>query len=187
MSPIFRRVSRNCWESKQQNPDIGMPKPERSPQAEWQERGRLRPRVYFEQRGTRGPRRPMPLGFDSGAPDSVVPVNALPWRRDSSRDPKLNLKLARRSRALRYCRASPDESKSSWHWTKAPLHQRPARRGYFGFFTSSGGFFLSAFITSSIARSSCGSPPLAISEGSSITAISGSTPWPSMIHSPFVL
>ena len=52
----------------------------------------------------------MPLGFEraevdlknregpvgrntdkSGAHDSVVPVSALPWRRDSSRDPKLNL------------------------------------------------------------------------------------------------
>ena len=54
--------------------------------------------------------------------------------------------------------------------------QRPARIGYLGFLTTGGGFFFRSFRISSMPRSSCGSPPLAMSAGSSTTLISGSTP-----------
>jgi hypothetical protein len=55
-------------------------------------------------------------------------------------------------------------------------HYRPARNGYFGLRGSTGGDFFSAAMTSSIARSSCGSLPLARIDGSSTTGMSGSTP-----------
>ena len=77
----------------------------------------------------RGRHRPMPLGFESaevdlktemapserntdnsGAHDSVVPVNALPCRRDSSRDPKLNLNS--HDGVVRSAIVHPDENKS---------------------------------------------------------------------------
>lgn len=53
---------------------------------------------------------------------------------------------------------------------------RAHRTGYSGLGTRSGGFSSSAARTSSMARSSCGSPPLAISDGLSTTSMSGSTP-----------
>src|SRR5439155_11636550 len=64
---------------------------------------------------------------------------------------------------------------------------RPARSGYLGFFACTGGFLRSDFMTSVTALSSSGSSPLHMREGSSMTVMSGSTPWPSMIHSPLVL
>jgi hypothetical protein len=80
--------------------------------------------------------------------------------------------------------AHPDQTNLYSQRKKRSVRYRPARTGYFGFLISAGGVFLSAFMTSSIARSSCGSRPLAMSEGSSTTVISGSTPRPSMIQSP---
>src|SRR5438552_6042270 len=67
------------------------------------------------------------------------------------------------------CSVSPENLRKKARFSPilfstAPLRQRPARNGYLGFFTSSGGFLLRAFRTSSMARSNCGSPPLAMSE-----------------------
>jgi len=50
------------------------------------------------------------------------------------------------------------------------------RTGYAGRSGRIGGFLSSASRTSAIARSSCGSPPFCISDGSSTTSMSGSTP-----------
>jgi hypothetical protein len=62
--------------------------------------------------------------------------------------------------------------------------QRPERSSYRGFRGGVGGFRRSALMTSWIARSSWGSPPFTYWAGSSGTSMSGSTPYPSMIHSP---
>ena len=51
----------------------------------------------------------------------------------------------------------------------------------------SGGRVSRAFITSATARSSCGSRPASTDFGSFSTTMSGSTPWPSMIHSPLAV